>query len=225
MGNIMYKIMQKNPVEDEEIIQDIVSIKNDSTLKMKMEMEINMQIKMQNIMYKIQENPIEDGEIIRDIESIKNDPGFDIKVYEVTLMRDAVCENRNKLVEYLLADPNINVNGKCRNGLTAIFHCLNVSILKLLLDHRNIDVNIQYNNGYTVLHSWCYYSNSEQIKMIKELLIDGRIDLSIKDNCGKTALDYAIKHKYYDIAKMIIIMSPTNIVLSKDLARRLCEYM
>jgi len=190
-----------------------------------------MENKMQNIRYKIlnQINPVEDEKIIRDIEYIKNDPEFDInwrkgEFHGVTLLMCAIFKNRNKLVEYLLKDPYIDVNIKC-NCCAAIFHCRNVSILKLLLNHTNIDVNIQDNGRNTVLHHWCEYSNVAETEMIKELLMDGRIDLSIKNKCGKTALDIAIKRKYYDIAKMIIIMSPTNIVLSKDLARKLCEYI
>jgi len=207
---------------------------------MKIKMEINMKNKMKNIMNKIRigKNPVEDEEIIEDIESIKNDPGFDInkKVYGITLLIRAVCLNCNELVEYLLKDPNIDVNHRCDFGLATIFYCSTVSILKLLIDHRNIDVNVQNKDGRTVLHVWCNNSNSEQLKMIRELLIYGRIDLSIKNKDGKTALDIkdkdgrtildrAIKFKFYDIAKIIIIMSPTNIVLSKDLARRLCEYI
>jgi len=179
-----------------------------------------MAIKMQNIRYKIMQKKHE--EIIRDIESIKNDPGFNInkKVDGSTLLICAVCFNRNKLVEYLLKDPNIDVNYGGHFGLATIFYCRSVSILKLLLDHRNIDVNVQDKDGQTVLHVFC-----KEIKMIRELLIDGRIDLSIKDKYGKTALDRAMEFKHYDVAKMIIIMSSKKNVLSKDLARRLCEYM
>jgi len=131
-----------------------------------------MKNKMKNIMNKIiiGKNPVEDEEIIEDIESIKNDPGFDInkKVYRSTLLIRAVYNNRNKLVEYLLKDPNMDINDKCRDGWTAIFFCPTVFILKLLLGHKNIDVNVQDTAGCTVFHN-LYYNYDGNIKMTREL--------------------------------------------------------
>ena len=142
------------------------------------------------------------------------------------------------IVVFMNLDPNIDVNYRC-NGWSAIFHCSTVSILKLLLSHKNIDVNVQDKTGCTVLHILCYdtcraYSNktilhylccytchvyAKKIKIIKELLLDGRINLSIEDIYGKTALEYAIHFKNDYIAKIIRKKNRECKIISRKMIR------
>jgi len=148
---------------------------------------------------------ISDQEII---ESIKNDSEFDINsaLYynNCSILMNAVIWNRTKLVEYLLKDPNINVNHKNTYNETAL-HLSNGYFLKLLLSRKDIDVNIQNWNGWTILHIVC---EQRDVECVKELLLDARINIHICDKKRKTALNYVlcwrnISNRYVSIAKII----------------------
>jgi len=68
----------------------------------------------------------------------------------------AVYKERENLVEYLLTCSNVNINYKDRNNYTALYYACrtnNIPILKLLLKHKDINVNVLiWNNERTVLH-------------------------------------------------------------------------
>jgi len=105
---------------------------------------------------KIRDKKVPASEIIWDIECAKReDPRFDINdtyYYCWTLLIYAVVYYRKKLLEYILKDPKINVNYKDFDGHTAFYYACfdgNIPILKLLLCHRDIDVNIQSREGWT----------------------------------------------------------------------------
>jgi len=138
------------------------------------------------------------------MESAKHrDPEFDINwcdEYNWSLLMWAIRWNRKELVEYLLSIPGININHRCLGSGTALSICDQVSILKLLLSRRDLDVNIQNENGRTGLHYLCYWGHKA---CIKELLLDSRVNTYIRDNYGRTARGIAIWYKYPDIAKII----------------------
>jgi len=179
---------------------------------------------------KIWNNAILDSEIIREMESVKEkDPGVDINLGcnedNWSSLMIAVLFDRKDLVEYLfLTYPNINVNHRNYYGNTALHFCRHISILKLLLSRRDLDVNIQNDDlGYTGLHyNW-------NIELIRELLLDARINTSICDNKGETARDIAMMYKCYNIAKIMsnseytTLLRIPNSALIHDIVRMLIE--
>jgi len=161
---------------------------------------------MDNIRNKIWDKAILDSEIIQETESVKrNYPRFDINFIQDgddwRLLMGAVYWKRKELVEYILRVPGINVNHRSINGNTALHYCDNVSILKLLLSRRDLDVNIQNDWGETRLHNLC---RAGYKVCVRELLLDARVNTSIRDKWKETALDVAMWCKHcHDIAKNI----------------------
>jgi len=185
---------------------------------------------MNNIHDKIWDKTILDSEIIRDIEHVKcNYPKFDINCvdrYNWLLMNAVDC-GREELVRYLLLTyPDINVNHRSKQGNTVLHLCNQVSILKLLLDHKDIDINMQNNSKETELHWACWLKREA---CIRELLLDARVNVLIRDNKGYTARDYALERGYPDIAQIIRISGRTSLLripnraLLHDIVRMIIE--
>jgi ankyrin repeat protein len=68
-----------------------------------------------------------------------------------------------------------------------------------LLDYE-FDINYKYKDGKTYLHHECINGN----KSIVDTFIIKGIDIFIKDNIDKTALEYAFENKHIDIAKKLL---------------------
>jgi len=182
---------------------------------------------MNKIYDKIRKCIIPDSEIIQDIEHAKrNDPYFDINNVIYGSWSSLIIQKREELIEYLLADPNINVNYEDWNGYTALHCAYNIPNLKLLLGHKNIEVNIQNKYGWTVLHRECY---NNHIEIIKILLLDSRINIIIRNNERKTAQDYAILKGHLGIANMLkrtgrtSLLRIPNKMLCWDITRMIIE--
>ena len=190
---------------------------------------------MNKILDKIYDNSISDSDIIQETESAKREnPKFDINYIDpyndCTLLMCAVLENREELVEYILADSNVNVNFRCYSwGMTALHELCcnnNIHILELLLGHKDINVNVQCNYGLTGLHYAC---RSIRIKNVKELLLDARVNPLIRTYHRNTARDIAIKQGYIGIANMLKMVQYTpllripNRTLLHDIIRMIIE--
>ena len=142
-----------------------------------------------------------------------------------SLLIITVLFDRKDLVEYLLLTyTNINVNHRNYYGNTALHFCDKVSILKLFLDRR--DLNIQNKWGQTGLHHACY---SGRKACVKENILDTRVDALIRDNQGRTARDKALERRYPEIAKIInnsgrtSLLRIPNKVLLYDIVRMIIE--
>ena len=183
-------------------------------------------------MNKILDKTVLDSEIIQEVESLKsNDPKFRINLIRYnnswSFLMVAVLMNRKELVEYLLLSVhNINVNYIDKHGEIVLHFCRDNSILKLLLDCRDLDVNIQDNFGESGLHYLCFWGHESYVK---ELLLDARVNTSIRNNMGKTARDKALERGYSDIAKILrnsryttLLLIP-NASLCRDIARMIIE--
>jgi len=186
---------------------------------------------MKRIIDKIDKIDIKDSEIIQDIERAKKIPGFDINVMwwgnnNWSLLMYAVWKNRRELIEYLLLDPRINVNHRNYYDSTALHLCERVSILKLLLNRKDIDVNIQSTWGWTVLHWACRWGRKA---WVKELLLDARMNTYIRDRWKKTAWDIALERGYPGIAKIVgnseytTLLRIPNSALLHDIVRMIIE--
>jgi len=187
---------------------------------------------MKRIFDKITQSDIDDSEIIQETESAKrNDPKFDINLGcnedNWSLLMVAVLYNRKELVEYIiLTYPNINVYHRSNQGNTALHFCRQDSILKLLLNRKDLDVNIQNVWGQTGLRRFC---GSGHEACVKELLLDARVNTTIRNNNGKTARDIALEWRYSGIAKIIwnsrytILLRIPNRALIHDIIRMIIE--
>ena len=185
---------------------------------------------MNIILDKIRRSKINHSEIIREIEHAKrNDPKFDINLGDKdnwSLLMYAVHYGRKELVKYLLSDPGINVNDKTALNNTVLYFCVQVSILKLLLSRKDLDVNIQNKWRDTELY-WLCYGGYEAL--VKEYLLDARINTSIRNKYGETARDYALEQEYSGIAKIInnslytSLLRIPNASLLYDIVRMIIE--
>ena len=166
---------------------------------------------IKEIIHKIHNSSIPDSEIIQYIERVRHkDPEFDINlkyedngIADLSLLMKAVYNGRKELARYLLTIPGININHKSRiNNNTALnFICSKEpSLLKLLLSHRDLDVNVQSMLGHTVLHYAC---DNNDIGIVKELLLDARIDVSIRNILGSTARNGAIAYGHFGIVNIL----------------------
>ena len=118
---------------------------------------------------------------------------FEPKFYEKLVMM---------IVELLINDKRCNVNKKNSNGETALFIAIktfaNVAIM--LIDNKRVNVNIQSNmTGDTPLHvavlKYMFPNGNikdeqqNRLKVIQKLLSRSDLNLNIKNNNGKTALN------------------------------------
>jgi len=171
-----------------------------------------------------------DSEIIQNIERAKEIPGFDINLGcnddNWSLLMYAVDYDNEDLVRYLLSDPHINVNHRTYHGYTALYFCDQVSILKLLLNRKDLDVNIQNSDGETGLHQGCYWGRKA---CVREYLLDARGDALIRDNRGRPAKNVASGNGWHRIAKIInnseytILLRIPNNLLCRDIVRMIIE--
>ena len=187
-----------------------------------------------NIIYdKIRQTGIDDSKIIQDIEHAKETPGFDINLGHnkdnLSLLMTAVYHGRKELVRYLLSFPGINVNHSTYYESIALYYCNEVSILKLLLSRKELDVNIQSTClGYewTGLLEFCYHGREA---CVRELLLDARVDAFIRDIDGVMAQDVALNVGCPGIAKIInnsrytSLLRIPNKMLLYDIVRMIIE--
>ena len=85
------------------------------------------------------------------------------------------------------------------NALMIASQCGNLEIAKLLIESKKINVDLQNKKGNTALILASFLGYSEIVK----LLIEAGADRNIKDNYGKTALDYAKENYDNQIKKLL----------------------
>ena len=179
---------------------------------------------MKHILHKILNERIPDSEIIQNIKR---------KDSEYTYLLHAINKKREKLIEYLLTDPDININ-RIYSDITphaSAFHwaCMsNIRILKLFLGRKELDMNTTSLES-TGLHWAC---GANKIRIVKELLLDARINISVRNIWEQTALDIAIRQEHHRIANMLKKVQYTSLIriknnlLCHDIIRMIiCEYM
>jgi len=176
---------------------------------------------------KIQDVTFLDSEIIQEIESVKKKYKFNINYtyYDGnwTLLMCAVYHNRKELVEYILTFPNIIFKNKYGTQVLFLVQC--VSVLILLLSRKDIDINIP--SGFDVFINYaCYLGRKEYVR---ELLVDARVNTSIRDKRGRTARDFAIRKGHHEITNMLKrtgctpLLRIPNEALCRDITRMIIE--
>ena len=133
----------------------------------------------------------------------------------------AVLNGNTKIVELLLGHKDINPNLACLNydhkisyllpnyrvdgiGNTPLYlACLkgNTKIVRFLLDHKDINPNIENSDGDTPLHYACCNGHTEIVKLLLER---NDININEKDVFGATPLCFACCNGHTEIVKLLL---------------------
>ena len=103
----------------------------------------------------------------------------------------AVYCDKIEAVRLLLADQRVDVNIKDADNQTALIYAAGRcsenrdSILKLLLEHPSINVNLADDRGFTALH---VAIDSKDIETVKTFLADERVDVNYASSAGFSPL-------------------------------------
>ena len=112
---------------------------------------------------------------------------------------------------------NINIHKYENIALIAASKYNYIEIVKLLLEVKNINVNLQDKYGTTALTSASQYNN---IKIVKLLLEAENINVNLQDIDGKTALILASRKNNKEIVKLLLgkgATIPLNASYSDDI--------
>ena len=106
------------------------------------------------------------------------------------------CENgEDAKVEKILANGDVDVNGKDAQNFTALQHAMAYNhprIVRKLLAITKTQLDMTDNGGWTALHWACHWNNVECIKLFTT---DNRCTdqvLNMKNNAGESALMFAV---------------------------------
>ena len=121
-------------------------------------------------------------------------------------MYDAAEGGRASEVSSLLRDhPEINVNHSNDTLQRTALHIASLNgreeVVKRLLAHPDINVNVRDRGGLTPISFGCYYG---QVSVVRELLKDPRVDITLEDNDGCTPLWNASCNGYYEVIEWLI---------------------
>jgi hypothetical protein len=121
----------------------------------------------------------------------------------------ASCEQISSFVQVATVRANqrkIAQKQEITSGFSAIKDAIfegNTQLFKKLLQDHPIDINTKDTSGSTMLHFAIVYNRSQNEEIIKILLTQPKIDLSIKNSDDLTYQDLATRQGYHNIAKMI----------------------
>lgn len=129
------------------------------------------------------------------------------------------CTNDSDMFEYLLqlgADPNNQGDFGCSPLLWAVRE-QNLPMVKSLLKNPNTNLNIQDEDGRTVLHWATRWDWTRVETILDELLHNGRIDANVADKLGRTPVAFAA---YWgkEIAVKRMLLSPKLSLEKGDLS-------
>ena len=147
-------------------------------------------------------------------------------VYEDALMVSC-WEGRTDIVKALLeAFPEIDVNKiRDENGNRPLHDACDgeyIDVVKALLAHGNIDVNIQNTWKQTPLQRACFFGD---IEPVKALLTHPKIDPNIQDGKNKIALDIACEEGHTEIFSLLENFINEKEQKEKQLTQEFCLAM
>lgn len=120
----------------------------------------------------------------------------------------AAAQGRTEILKYIIehAEPNQQIyNRYGGNALIPAAEKGHIENVRLLLADGKVDIDHQNNFGYTALIEAVALREGTQLYQdIVRLLLEAGADKSLRDNSGKTAMDYAVEK---DDQKMIEILS------------------
>jgi ankyrin repeat protein len=130
------------------------------------------------------------------------------KLMKLVMMTKEYPELEKEIEEIINENPE-EINKQNNYGFTALTLAAmnsNVNIVKLLLEHPNIDVNIRDVDGWTVLMRVCKYNTYSNIEIVKLLLKHPNIDVNIQDVDGWTALIVAVDNNIQSNIEIIKLL-------------------
>lgn len=138
------------------------------------------------------------------------DPNLADGMFGNTALIDASHTGNTDVVRALIQDPRTNVNFKTeRSGMTALMQAARYGhsrVVELLVRADPRGVNLQSEVGATPLMLVCMAPNQAVLNngdIVKSMLAVEEVDLSLEDNQGKTALDWARDKELFMIEKLI----------------------
>jgi len=104
-------------------------------------------------------------------------------------------------VSSLLRDhPEIDVNWGTEETQWTLLHIASryghVEVVRLLLAHPDINVNLMNIDGQTPFSRGCLHGH---VSIVQVMLKDPRIDVTLDDNYGRTPLWYASRHGKHEV--------------------------
>jgi len=119
----------------------------------------------------------------------------------------AGAQGKTEILKYMIehAEPNQNiVNRYGGNSLIPAAEKGHLNNVKLLLEDGKIDIDHQNNFGYTALiEAVALTDGSEVYQQIVQELVIYNANKELRDNSGKTALDYAKEKGYTTMIKIL----------------------
>lgn len=144
-----------------------------------------------------------------------------------SLIYNSLKNNNNLITKILLK--NINIFDDNNLNYLPIFCSTNnnLSILKLIIENCDLDINFRDDKGNSALFYACIYNNLD----IVEYLLKFKLNLNIKNNDNKTILDIACENNNKKLIKLllkkniqILISQKTFLNLDPDNKKLLIEY-
>ena len=117
----------------------------------------------------------------------------------VVSARDGELNDLKRYIEQQHVDVNAK-NSRGKSALIAAAGSNQEHVVAYLLACDTLEVNITGKDGYTVMHEAAWWHRSAIIKMI---LDDGRIDLTIKNIWDKTAFDKAVDRRHEECIALL----------------------
>ena len=119
----------------------------------------------------------------------------------------AGAQGRTEILAYMLKNATPDLNKHNRYGGNALIPAAekgHIDNVKLLLEDGREDIDFQNDFGYTALIEAVGLREGNQLYQdIVKLLMENGADQSIKDNSGRTAMDYANQKGYTEISKIL----------------------
>lgn len=124
-----------------------------------------------------------------------------------TVLQTALLYESFEVVKALLSCSNVEVNARDNEGDTAFHYAVepgDKEILTLLLE-KGAHPEISNRAGLTPLHEAAKQGNREVVAWLVEVAL---VNIHIRDNEGKTALDWAIEEGWHDISSFLHYKEP-----------------
>ncbi|KAF0688198.1 hypothetical protein As57867_020103, partial [Aphanomyces stellatus] len=133
---------------------------------------------------------------------ILNDNGYEDS--RTALMH--ACElGRNDAVAFLLSRDNIQVDFKCGHfGISTLISASmngHAEVVRMLLDHGGVDINVVERNGISALISASMNGHAEVVRM---LLDHGGVDINVVEMWDNSALIRASENGHAEVVRMLL---------------------
>lgn len=132
-------------------------------------------------------------------------------------LHTAIEYNNFKQCEKMIKSGFVNINIRHGNmNETPLMRAVRLDrmkIFKLLLTHKDIDLDAQYSNGVTVLMQIVVHNRYD---MLKYILLHKKPQLNAVDTDGYTALMWVIDQQCVDITKLLLSLPDVDINIGYD---------